>query len=142
MNHVLFFTVLAAVSLGLGRVFLKLGSGFFHPMVALIVMYATLFVAGFTLLVWNLGDIKSGFVFNKTSFFYLVLTGLVIVVFDVVAILVFRNGGEVSLFAPITAGGSVLVAVLAGIFFLGEKIAVWQVVGACLTAVGVVLLLL
>ncbi len=142
MNHLLLFTLLAAFALGLGRVFLKLGSGFFHPIFALAVLYATFFAAGITLLVWNLGDIKNNFVFNKTSFFYLVLTGLVLVVFDFVAILIFRNGGKVALFAPITGGGSVLVAVWVGIFFLGESITFWQIAGAFLTAVGVVLLLL
>lgn len=142
MEHTLLFTIFAAASLGFGRVFLKLGSGFFHPIFALIVLYATFFAVGVTLLVWNHGDIKNNFVFNKTSFFYLVLTGLVLVVFDFLAILIFRNGGKVSLFAPITAGGSILVAVLVGIFFLGESITFWQISGAVFVAGGVVLLLL
>ena len=142
MNHLLFFTLLAAFALGLGRVFLKLGSSFFHPMLGLVILYATLFIAGIILLFWNFGVIKNNFVFNKTSFFYLVLTGLVLVVFDFLAILIFRNGGSVALFAPITAGGSILIAVLVGLFFLGEKISALQFGGAILTAAGVVLLLL
>lgn len=142
MNHILLFTLLAALALGLGRVFLKLGSGFFHPMVALVALYGTLFAAGIALFLLNFGVIKQNFVFNKTGFWYLVITGLVLVVFDFLAVLIFRNGGKVALFAPITGGGSVLVAVLIGVLFLGEKISVLQLGGAVLTAIGVAMLLL
>ncbi|MBU6414920.1 EamA family transporter [Patescibacteria group bacterium] len=142
MNHILLFTLLAALALGLGRIFLKLGSGFFHPMVALVALYATLFSAGVTLFLLNIGTIKQNFVFNKTGFLYLVITGLVLAVFDFLAILIFRNGGKVALFAPITGGGSVLVAVLVGFLFLGEKISILQFGGAMLTAIGVAMLLL
>ncbi|MDO8600239.1 MAG: EamA family transporter [bacterium] len=142
MNYILMLTIIAAAALGLGRVFLKLGSGVFHPVFSLFVLYAAFGVAGLALLLSNLRGIRDVFHFDRASFLFLICTALALAVFDLIAIYVFKGGGRVAIFAPVTGGGSVLVAVLVGVIFLGEKITILQFGGAILTAAGVVLLLL
>lgn len=142
MNHILILTIIAAAALGLARVFLKLGSGVLHPFLSLFIIYITFAAVAFILFGANFNAIRETFQFDRASFIFLILAALVLAVFDIAAIYVFKGGGRVAIFAPVTAGGSVLVAMLAGIIFLGEKITLLQIGGAALTAVGVVLLLL
>lgn len=142
MNYILMLAVVAAVALGLGRVFLKLGSGAFHPVFSLFVLYAALGIIGVALALANFRNIRDLFHFDRASFLFLILTALALAAFDIIAIHLFKNGERVAIFAPVTGGGSVLVAVLIGILFLGEKITFAQFGGALLTAFGVVLLLL
>jgi bacterial/archaeal transporter family protein len=142
MNYILLLTIIAAIALGLGRIFLKLGSGAFHPMFSLFVLYAAFGIVGFALAVLNFRGIRDVFLFNRASFLFLILTALVLAAFDIIAIYLFKSGGRVAIFAPVTGGGSVLIAVLLGVLFLGEKITLLQFGGAVLTAFGVALLLL
>lgn len=142
MNSILFLTLAAAVALGLGRLFLKLGSGAFHPIFSLFILYAAFGIIGLALALGNFRALRDTFQFDRASFLFLILTALVLAAFDIIAIYLFKGGERIAIFAPVTAGGSVLVAVLVGIMFLGEKITLLQFGGAVLTAAGVVLLLL
>lgn len=142
MNHILLLTIIAAAALGIARVFLKLGSGAFHPVFSLFILYAAFGVIGLALALMNFRAIRDSFHFSSTTFFFLLITALVLAAFDIIAIYLFKGGGRVAIFAPVTGGGSVLVAVLIGILFLGEKITFLQLGGAFITAIGVVLLLL
>lgn len=142
MNYILILTLIAAAALGVARVFLKLGSDVFHPVFSLFILYAAFGVIGFTLALMNFRSIRDSFHFDRTAFLLLILTALVLAAFDIIAIYLFKGGGRVAIFAPVTAGGSVLVAMLIGIIFLGEKITLTQFGGAFLTAAGVALLLL
>lgn len=142
MNYILFLTLVAAVALGIGRVFLKLGSGAFHPIFSLFILYAAFGIIGLALALGNFQAIRGNFQFDRANFLFLILTALVLAAFDIIAVYLFKGGGRVAIFAPVTAGGSLLVAMLIGIIFLGEKITLMQFGGALLTAAGVVLLLL
>lgn len=142
MNYIVLLTLIAAAALGLGRVFLKLGSGVFHPAFSLFVLYAGFGVIGVVVAFTRWGEIRGAFHFDRASFWFLVGTALVLAAFDFIAIYLFKDGGRVSIFAPVTGGGSVLVAVIIGVLFLGEKITLLQFSGAVLTALGVALLLL
>lgn len=142
MSNILFLTLAAAAALGFGRIFVKLGSGVLHPIFSLFVLYAAFGVIGFVLALLNIRDIRGAFLFDRASSVFLILTALTLATFDIIAIYLFKGGGRVAIFAPVTGGGSVLVAMLVGIIFLGEKITLLQFSGAILTAAGVVLLLL
>lgn len=142
MNYILLLAIVAATALGLGRVFLKLGSGVLHPFLSLLILYVTFAAVALLLFAGNFRHIRGTFQFDRASFAFLILTALALAAFDLIAIYVFKGGGRVAIFAPITAGGSVLVAMLVGIIFLGEKITLMQLSGALLTAAGVILLLL
>lgn len=142
MNHILLLTIIAAATLGAARVFLKLGSGVFHPVFSLFVLYAAFGAIGFALALMNFRGIRDSFHFDRATFFLLILTALVLATFDIIAIYLFKGGERVAIFAPVTAGGSVLVAMLIGVIFLGEKITLLQAGGALLTTIGVALLLL
>lgn len=142
MNYILLLTIIAAVALGVARVFLKLGSGILHPFLSLLIIYITFAAAALLLFVGNFRHIRETFQFDRASFIFLILTALTLAAFDIIAIYLFKGGGRVAIFAPVTAGGSVLVAMLIGIIFLGEKITLMQAGGAFLTAIGVALLLL
>lgn len=142
MNYILLFTIIAAAALGIGRVFLKLGSAAFHPIFSLFILYAAFGVIGFALALGNFRAFRGSFQFDRTSFLFLILTAFVLAAFDIIAIYLFKGGGRVAIFAPVTGGGSVLVAVFIGVLFLGEKITLMQFGGAVLTAMGVALLLL
>lgn len=142
MNYILLLTIIAAAALGIARVFLKLGSGAFHPVFSLFILYAAFGVVGSVLFAFNLREIRGAFQFDRASLLFLILTVFVLAAFDLIAIYLFKGGGRVAIFAPVTAGGSVLVAMLIGILFLGEKITFLQLGGAFITAIGVVLLLL
>lgn len=142
MNYILILTIIAAATLGVARVFLKLGSGVFHPVFSLFILYAAFGVIGLALALMNFRGIRDSFHFDRTAFLLLILTALVLAAFDIIAIYLFKGGGRVAIFAPVTAGGSILAAMLIGIIFLGEKITLVQFSGAIITTIGVALLLL
>jgi len=142
MNLVLFLTIVAAVLLGLARVFVKLGSLNLHPLLSIVIMQATMLAVGFSIFLWKYQAIKENFIWNKNGLLFVVLAGLSLALFDICAFFIFRFGGKVSLFAPVTAGGGTIIAVLAGLIFLGEKITLLQAIGSILAVSGIIFILI
>jgi len=54
------------------------------------------------------------------------LSGIFIVIFDLMALTVYQKGGNISFFTPIVNGGSILIVALVAILFLRESLNLTQ----------------
>lgn len=123
---------------GAYNVAIKLSSSGIHQILGAVILQVVAVLVGGVLLVWLKIGGQSFFVSNK-GIFYAVLAGVFVGLSEILAFYLFSKGISVSLGAPVIIGGSVVFAVLLGLF-IGEKINFYQILAICLIMVGVIIL--
>lgn len=76
---------------------------------------------------------------SNKGIFYAILAGVLVGLSEILAFYLFSRGISVSVGAPIIIGGSVVFAVLLGLF-IGEKINLYQILAIILIIIGIVIL--
>lgn len=134
MSLIIISTLVAAFSLGIFRILEKVVGTSIHPMLGAIFIYAG--ALAFLILVFIIRpvEIVIDFAFKK-GVLIAVLAGVFIAVFDILALSVFRKGGDISFFTPIVNGGSILIVALIAALFLRESISLTQII-AMLAIIG------
>jgi uncharacterized membrane protein len=136
---ILILTIIAALSLGLFRIFEKLIGTSMHPLFAAIIIYAAALVFILSAFFYFKpkividGSVKKGV---GIAF----LAGATIAMFDILALTIFSRGSNVSIFTPLVNGGSILIVALVGFLFLRESINPTQFLGILAIVSGIFLL--
>lgn len=116
---ILFFVVVAAISLGLLPVFQRLAAPHVHSVFGAMILSLTAASAGALFLVFRL---KPAVPFtDPKGILYAAAAGLFAFLVDVFALKAYASGLAVSTGAPLIIGGSIAVASIVG-FFMGEPV--------------------
>jgi len=133
-----FFAVLAAIIMGTAPLFGRLGLVHVEPLIGLGIR---LFVASSILLVYFFvtGQIQHFFSLPATAVGFFALEGLFAALLGHLFYFYALKSGEISKVVPIVTSAP-LVAVLWGIFFLGESLNAFKILGIMLVVGGIILL--
>lgn len=141
MDHRLAFAVSAAVFLGLYNVFIKVSAGHIHQIAGAVILQVVAFVIGASALLY-LKVNQTAVPVSSKGIIFAVLAGLSVGLAEVLSFYLFSKNSEASRGIPFIVGGSVVVAALAGIFFLKESVTPQKIIAITLITAGTMLLAL
>ncbi|MFH2061874.1 MAG: EamA family transporter [Candidatus Beckwithbacteria bacterium] len=135
----LFLAICATVSFGLYNFLIKISSNKFNPAIVVMMVTGMAFVVSsiFTLVLKLSGERLN---INKNLIYIPLLAGLFYGIAIVFYNLLFLRGVSVSVGAPITGAGTLVVASLLGFIFLKEPIIVVKITGILSVILGIFLL--
>jgi len=130
----IYFAVLAAISFGLWTVFHQQASKFINPIFGAILVSLTAVILGSFIL---LPQMKGITLFtNQKGILFVVLAGLLAFGIDYFALRTYSSGINISVGGPVIIGGSIALASIIGLFFLGEPISLLKIFGIVLVVIG------
>jgi len=138
MNWLL-FAVLSAIAFALYNVFIKLAALKVNPIVgtfALQLAAALLGLLAYSILKFGGKEIM----ITSTGLTYAIVAGIFVGVAEILFFMMFTKGVDLSIGLSLVTAGSVLIAAIIGILFLGESISTIKIAGAIFAILGVVLL--
>lgn len=128
-----------AVAFAAYNVFIKLASGKIDEVLGAVVLQvvAALLGGGYALYLKVSGRELAA---SGAGLGLAALAGAAVGLAEILTFVVFTRGAPAALATPIIMGGSVLLAALIGILFLGERVGLVEVAGIVLVAGGIALL--
>jgi transporter family protein len=128
-----------AVAFGAYNVFIKLGSGKIDQVLGAVVLQVVAALLGGAYLLY-LKLAGRALAVSGAGLAFAALAGVAVGLAEILTFVVFARGAPAALATPIIMGGSVLVAALAGLLLLRERVGLSQVAGILLVAGGIFLL--
>ena len=141
MDYRLIFAVSAAVFLGLYNVFIKVSAGHIHQIAGAVILQVVAVALGASALLY-LKATGTTVPVSQKGIIFAVLAGLSVGLAEILSFYLFSKNSEASKGIPFIVGGSVVVAALAGIFFLKESVTPQKIIAITLITAGTVLLAL
>lgn len=139
MNLILILTLAATLFLGIFWILKKIIGLSVSPFLGILFIYLGGFI--FTLVVYFITRPELQFNLSfKKGIFLALLAGILIAAFDLINLIVFKKGGNVTWFFPLVSGGSILIAATVGLLFLKESINFFQFIGIVAIIGGIILL--
>jgi|SRR5680860_51890 len=135
----LIFAILAATSFGFYNFFIKISADKLSPTIALMLIAGTAFVVAMISTIF-LKLTGQNLIFSKNVIYYPILAGLFTGVAEIFYLSMYSKNAPVSVGTPIVVGGTILVAVVLGIFLLKEPLNIEKVSGVILLLIGLVVL--
>jgi len=121
MKSGIFFALLSAISFGVYNFLSKLTSEKFNAVFAIVIISGASFaVSLFIAFVMKMNG--QTFEYSKTTLWLPALTGVTVVLAEIAYLIAFQKGLALSIGNPLVIGGTTLVAVLLGVFALGEQL--------------------
>lgn len=132
----IYYALSAAFFMALYNVFIKLSAGNIHQVVGAVVLQIVAAVAGAAMLLLLKLNGTALPVTNK-GLLFAALAGLCVGVAEILSFFAFSGGMAASRGVTVIVGGTVLLAVLIGLFFLRESLTPWQILGVVLVLAGI-----
>ena len=137
--HWLTFALLAATSFGFYNFFTKMSAGRLSPTIAL------MFIAGTSFLVAAISTLVFKFTgqplnFSKNAILFPVLAGVFTGIAEIFYLFMFSKNASLSFGNPLVVGGTIIVAVVLGLFVLREPLSAMKISGIVITLIGLFIL--
>jgi uncharacterized membrane protein len=134
----LYYAILAAISFALWTTFHKLAAPHINQTLgAVLVSFVAVILGSFFILAKQQNVLSS---WNNTGLFFIFLAGLSALCLDIFVLQAYAKGLEISVGGPIIIGGSLAIAILIGIVFLGETFSLLKFLGIALIFFGAIIL--
>lgn len=137
--HWITIAITTAALLGLYNFFIKLSAGHIHQIAGAVLLQVVAALLGISCLVYL--HLKGTQLETSTKgLLFATLAGISIGIAEILTFYLFSKGISASVGIPILIGGSILVGIVLGLFFLKEALSPLQYLGVFMIIIGAVLL--